>query len=372
MKILHVIDSDGIYGAEVMLMNLVMEQKKLGHQPEILSIEDIHSQGFSLAEVAKSRELPVERLSTKRGFRLSTIRKILDYARVNKFDILHSHGYKGNILIGIVPHFLRHVPAVSTIHGWTAVSRFSKIWVYNLLDRYFLKRLEAIIFVNSSNTSAIIHKNKYSVENGIPKIRIDSSRVDSDDVTLIHPQGHNKFTIGCISRLSEEKGVGILIEAMSLLAKNNPDIQLVVIGDGILAKELQSLSNKRKIEQNVLFLGYRPDAYHYLPLFDVFVLPSLTEGLPITMLEAMQANIPIVATSVGAIPQVLEEGKNGLVIETNNAEALAEAILDVKNFIGRAKLRASNAKQAVFEHYASDKMAIQYINIYQEVIKEWK
>lgn len=371
MKILHIIDSDGIYGAEIMLMNLVMEQKKLGHQPVILSIEDIHNKGFSLTQVAKARGLPVERFMAKRGFRLSTTRKILAYARRNQFDILHSHGYKGNILIGIAPSFLRRIPAISTIHGWTAVNRLSKIWVYNLLDRYFLKKLEAIVFVNSSNTSSIIHKNKYCVENGIPEINVDSNTVDASDVALIHPQGHNKFTIGCISRLSEEKGVGILIEAVCLLAKENPEIQLVVIGDGILTNELQALCDERRIGKHVIFLGYRHDAYHYLPLFDVFVLPSLTEGLPITILEAMQASIPIVATSVGAIPQVLEDGNNGLVVEANSPEALAKAILDVKHSPEEAKLRASNARCAVFERYSSDKMALQYINIYQEVIGKW-
>jgi len=372
MKILHIIDSNGMYGAEVMLLNLMEEQSKLGHEPVLLSIEGSGVGGFSLAKEAAKKRLKAVKLEVRKGFSIEGIKSIIKIAKANKTDIIHSHGYKGNILIGAVPRFIRKMPAISTIHGWTAVSRLSKIWLYSMLDKFFLKRLEAIVFVNPLNTIHIRHSSTFFVENGIPLIKCDPDSIVSDDQYLYKYTGNDIYCIGCISRLSEEKGIGNLIDSVVELNKRGIDYRLVIIGDGELSKELRVRVSKLDIENNVSFTGYRENAYNYLPLFDVFVLPSLTEGLPITILEAMQAKVPIVATRVGAIPGVLDSGNNGMIIEPGDNDELANALINVWEFPEEARRRASKASIDVSRRYSSDRMAEDYIKIYHAVLKKWK
>jgi len=372
MKITHIIDSNGMYGAEVMLLNLMEEQAKLGHEPVLLSIEGSEVGGFSLAGEAAKKGLKAVKLEVRKGFSIEGIRSIIKISKENNTDIIHSHGYKGNILIGAVPRFIRKIPAISTIHGWTAVTRLSKIWLYTILDKFFLKRLEAIVFVNPLNTIHIRHSSAFCVENGIPSIKCDPDSIVSDDQYLYKFKEKDIYCIGCISRLSEEKGIGILIDSVVALNKRGIDFRLVIIGDGELYQELRAKVSKLGIENNVCFTGYRKYAYNYLPLFDVFVLPSLTEGLPITILEAMQAKVPIIATRVGAIPGVLDSGNSGMIVEPGNIDALANALINVWECPEEAKNRASKASIDVSRRYSSDRMAEDYIKIYHAVLKKWK
>lgn len=368
MKILHVIDSDGIYGAEVMLLNLMKEQQAMGLEPLLMSIEDpAKTKEYSLAEEAIKIGLKAIRLYLDRRFSFSNSNTILRIAAKREIDIIHSHGYKGNILLGSLSRYKREIPVISTIHGWTAVKKFSKIWFYSILDRFFLKRLDAIVYVNKQMLNVIRHKNAYVVENGIPEQEFDSSSLETYDPE-IYSFCKEGFVIGCISRLSEEKGLLYLLEAMQVLSRMNVDFKAIIIGEGPQKTLLQETLKKLNLSNRVIITGYRSKAYNYLPLFNVFVLPSLTEGLPITILEAMQARVPIVATNVGGIPDVLENGKGGVIIESGNSGVLTDAILYVKtNSIIAAKM-TKRAQENVLNNYSSKGMAENYLKSYKSVL----
>jgi glycosyltransferase involved in cell wall biosynthesis len=113
--------------------------------------------------------------------------------------------------------------------------------------------------------------------------------------------------------------------------------------------------------------GYRTEARDYLGLFDLFVLPSLTEGLPITLLEAMQAGVPIVASRVGGVPQVLEDGRGGVLVEPGNYGALAEAIRRCVDDRPAALRLAAHSKARLATHFSSKTMAAQYLALYREL-----
>ena len=372
MKVLHIIDSAGLYGAEIMLLNLMKEQQQMNINPMLLSIEDINgnSEG-SLKEDAVKRGLNAERLTLSRGYSLANGLKIIRFAVENRIDIIHSHGYKANILIGSLPKSLRKTPVISTIHGWTSTKMFSRIWLYTLLDKICLRRMDAIVNVNSLSPRIGGSAERFVIENGIDELKFNPKYALQSDPE-ISDFCNDSFVFGTLSRLSNEKGLIYLIEAIRLLADSVKNIKTIIIGEGTQREFLQDNILKYGLSDKVLLAGYRNNAYNYLPLFNIFVLPSLTEGLPITILEAMQAGVPIVASSVGGIPDVLGKGKYGITVEPANPKALAEAILYVHSNPDLAKEMGAKARQAVLKKYSSSRMAEDYLKVYESVLKKWK
>ena len=374
MKILHIIDSGGLYGAEVMLLNLMSEQAAMGLQPILASIGD--------PDVA---EKPIEAEARHRGLRITAFRMkpgpnfigafgVLGFAWEEKVVVLHSHGYKGNILFGFLPRFVRRIPMVSTIHGWTWTGGMTRMRIYEWLDSMSLSFIDRVVAVSSGMKEHPRIRDRRGlalevVPNGIPLNSVTVSK-DADslhpDIVAFCRQG---FTIGAIGRLSPEKGFEALLEAVSTLSAQGADIRLVILGEGGLRNSLETAARKLGIEKFGLMPGYVRDAKHYLPFFSLFAMPSLTEGLPIVLLEAMQAAVPIVASRVGGIPEVLQEGRCGLLIEPGDQKALELGIRDVMDDNEAAKRRVLAARERVNNEFSSRIMAEKYLAIYRSVLK---
>jgi glycosyltransferase involved in cell wall biosynthesis len=385
MKILHIIDSGGLYGAEVVLLNLIAEQIKLGLDPTIASIGEkgIH-------------EKQIETEGLKRGFKVKMFRmrpgpnylgakEILKYAHQEGFHILHSHGYKGNILFGFLPRRIRKIPMVSTLHGWTSTNGFSKICLYEWLDRKSLKHIDSVVLVTEAMKSHPKLKNLKSISfhvipNGIPVFKnsppshpppfsTSSSTLSQQalDQSIIDFCSKG-FTIGSIGRLSKEKGYKYLIKALSLLIKMGINARLIIIGEGYERSVLEASVAQFGLSDLVMMPGYLEDAKQYMPLFNLFVISSLTEGLPITVLEAMQARVPIVASEVGGIPEVLDYGKSGLVVKPYKPDALAEAVSLLYNDKKLTQEKTNMAYQRVTTYYESVIMASEYLQIYKSIV----
>lgn len=368
MKILHVIDSAGIYGAEVMLLNLMREQKKQGEQPILLGIESESVENPpDIVKEATRDGIQVVRMSMKRGYNKEDAFRIIACAESNKIDLIHSHGYKSDILLGFMSRQNRKIPTISTVHGWISVRMLTKIWLYNFFDKIALRRLDAIVYVNPTASNVVRHRNPFYVENGIPEC--DFSLEEGIDSFFNHTD-QKQIIIGSISRLSEEKGLIFLLKAAKELLDFGLNIKLAVIGEGKLRDEYEKFISQHNLEDKVRILGYKPNAYKYLRLFDIFVIPSLTEGLPITLLEAMQSEIPIVATKVGAIPHVLENGKYGKLVNPANIDELSNAIsLIIKSPEESLKV-AKQARIHANKSFSCAQMAIKYSEIYRKVVKQ--
>lgn len=367
MKVLHIIDSEGFYGAETVLINLVAEQKKQGIDALILNMRDADSSAHSLEVEALRQGLPFLVVPVKAGLDIAGAWKILRYAKQNRFDIIHSHGYKPNILLGLMPRMVRKLPMVSTLHGWTSTRKFTRIWAFEQLDLFSLKFMDTIVVVNKAmKEHSRLKKSNLSlhvVNNGIPQIDFESSQLDG----TIQSFCSKDFVVGAIGRLSEEKGFEYLIEAISLLTAQGIDARLVIIGEGQERSFLEETIKRFDLQGKVLMPGFRENARNYLPLFNVFGISSLTEGLPITLLEAMQAKVPVVATQVGGIPEVLEEGVSGALVQPGSAEILAEGIM---NFLGHrqdTKALLAHAYDRVMNTYSSKAMALGYLQVYQRL-----
>lgn len=367
MRVLHVIDSGGLYGAENMLLDLATEQAEMGHRPAIASIGESGGEK-AIEREAAARGIRVERFRMRPGPNVAGALRILSFADRESMHLIHSHGYKGNILLGTIPRRWRRRPLLATLHGYTSLERLTRMKMYEWLDAHLLRLLDAVVLVdpalklhprlrNCAPTGCRV------IGNGI-RLR-PSPGVPPDPAVVDFCRGG--FTIGAIGRLSPEKGFADLIAAFGNLVRGGEDLRLVIIGEGAEREELQARIDTLNLKTRVLLAGYRPAARDYLPLLGAFVLPSHTEGLPITLLEAMHAGVPIVATRVGGIPNVLEEGRAGLLVPPGSVADLARGILALRERPALGRELVARARQRVVG-YSSRRMATQYENIYRELL----
>ncbi|MBI2057502.1 MAG: glycosyltransferase family 4 protein [Candidatus Yanofskybacteria bacterium] len=188
---------------------------------------------------------------------------------------------------------------------------------------------------------------------------LESDRAKLEMLKKISARGGNVFQaeyiIGTVANFYKPKGLEYLIEAIKFLSEETSAI-LIIVGDGREREYLESLIVKNDLRSKIFMIGALNDASQYLKAFDVFVLPSVKEGFPWSLLEAMAAKLPIVATSVGAVPEIIESGKNGLLIAPKNPKAIADSITTI---LSNDKLRQElgiQAHQTVLFKFSLEKM----------------
>jgi len=370
MRIIHIIDSEGMYGAEVMLLNLAEEQKKSGHRPVIASIREKDEFDTPLEDEARRRGLEAVTFRMADGPNFLGAWHILRYVRLESFDVIHTHGYKGDILFGFIPARLRKIPLICTLHGWTSMRRLSKLGAYEYLDALSLRHFDAVCVVSEAMLGHPLLKKLngrgriHFVPNGIPP-RQEPVCPPDDEITDFCRQGPTVVSIG---RLSEEKGHRYLVEAFARLVKTIPDARLLIIGEGPERGALERAIREQGLSEKVMLPGYRDLAWRYLVRCHAFVLSSLTEGLPITLLEAMQAGVPVIATEVGGIPRVVRPSMTGRLVAPGDSEKLSESMRDLFLAYGEALQMAEKAKSCILDEYSSNRMARRYVDLYQGLL----
>ncbi len=174
--------------------------------------------------------------------------------------------------------------------------------------------------------------------------------------------------VGVIGSLSKEKGHIYLLKSFKEVVEKFPNLKLLIVGDGYLGEDLKNKVREWSIEDHVIFTGTRKDIPQILSLIDVFVLPSLKEGLPMALLEAMASKKPIIATHVGAVPKVIENNESGILIKPKDITGFKNALIDLLKNKDKAELLATNAYKTVASKFSSKIMAQKYINLYKEIV----
>jgi glycosyltransferase involved in cell wall biosynthesis len=180
----------------------------------------------------------------------------------------------------------------------------------------------------------------------------------------------DRYIIGTLGRLETQKGLPYLVEALRLLSESGSRAFLLVVGSGREEERLREMVSRFGLEVCVQFLGMRRDVPEIHRAMDVFVLPSLWEGLPIALLEAMASGLPVVATPVGGVPEVVKNGKNGLLVPTKDPVALAEALRKIRQDPLLAEELGREGRETVRERYSHRRVAEEVMEIYRESLRE--
>lgn len=362
MRVVHLIDSGGYYGAERMLLELIAAQRTAGIEASLISHGDAGCGSKAIEVEAAARQLP---LAVWRGDFLRRLRQLL--ATSDNETVLHSHGYKFTIPLALLP---RRCTAVATVHGYTELRLSRKMGLYALLDRCALRRLDGAAFVAAkvaSDAGIRLDGQRYQqIANGIDAALPVLQPLPAPLVAAI--QG--KQVVLSLGRLSAEKGLDHLLRAFARIQRRYPAALLVVAGEGGLRVELAALAVQLGISEQVYFAGYVAAADSLLAAACLLAQPSLTEGMPMTVLEAMRRGTPVVASAVGSLPELLgAAGKGecaGLLVAAGDEAALAAALSQLLDNEAQAKLLGQCGQQRFLAHYSSSAMAARYQDFYQQ------
>ncbi len=248
------------------------------------------------------------------------------------FDIIDAHNVQSYFWAYLATRGMVNCPAlVATVHSSTRIENQGglKAQFYESITRLAVPRFDQVVtvskFISSELTSYGIPEDHISrIPNGIKFIRAESK--EGLDVRCEFGIDPSDRVIGTVGRLEPAKGMDILIAAMARLKVKWPRIKCLIVGDGRLSAFLKDHTKERGLEKDIIFTGFRNDIPRLLEAFDLFVLSSRTEGIPIALLEACSASLPVVATRVGGVPEIICDGQNGLLVDPEDINELANAM----------------------------------------------
>jgi glycosyltransferase involved in cell wall biosynthesis len=302
-------------------------------------------------------------------FNPGVIWKIYHLITSEKIDIVHCHKHKA-IVIGTIAATLAGVSnIIAHIHGLNRTRSLKRRLTNWILYRYVTK----IITVSDSVRKDVIDRNwnlnpikVVTVKNCINLDLIDRVKATKKDVRVSLGIPENDIVIGTVGRLVATKGHLYLLEAFSQVSKKIPNIRLLFIGEGYLSKQLRKKAEDLGILSRVTFLGYRDNVFELLRGFDIFVFPSIAEGLSIALLEAMASRLPIIASNVGGIPEVFGNTNCGRLIPAKNVTALFSAMLDFcLSDEDQRRLLGENGRRRVEKEFTSDIMKRNLSKVYE-------
>jgi glycosyltransferase involved in cell wall biosynthesis len=366
-RVLHLIASRGLYGAEQVLLNLLPALNAIGFSTTLGCISSSNYRVSDFTDTINARNVEVFSIPESGRMNLGTLRRIRQVIRETHADILHTHGYKATILGGLITR-MTGTPLMSTCHG--EASKRPDLSTYLSIENIFIRKATAVFAVSESIRGELIarrvpQQNITVIHNGIDDpIKMKTGSKNARDNTGRFPH------ILCVGRLIRSKRFDLAIQAVDALRGQFPSISLSIAGDGPDEDNLRRIVRERSLEGYVKLYGYVQDTISLYEDADIFLLPSETEGSPMVLIEAMAYALPIIVTSVGAVPEMVEDGKSALVLPPGDLDALVKTIEMLASNTERRSEFGAAARQRFLSHFSSDVMAKAYAQSYITVLED--
>lgn len=371
-RILHLITRLPIGGAERMLLGVLRNLDATRFESTVCCIQD----RGELAEEVESLGIPIHALGlmARGGFDRRVVPALRRLMREQKVELVHSHLYHAN-LYGRLAAWREGIPVIASVHN--TYSR--RKW-----HRHLINRLLARISFRITAGSADVERDILAHDRVAPEklVRLPNC-IDLDRVaTSLSPAaakqqlgfGAADLVIGTVGRMEEQKGHAVLLDAFARLLRHVPDVpgaslRLLVVGDGRLKSATEGQAARLGIADACRFPGSIKDLADTYRAIDIFVMPSLWEGLSLAMLEAMAAGLPMIATDVGGARDVLGDGLRGLLVPARDAEALAMAMRELLVDAARRIAMADSGCRHVRENYSVAALSRQLTELYEAALK---
>ena len=373
MRVCHVAMGDLWAGAEVQLLSLMRYLARLpGFECSVI----LFNEG-RLAEELRKLPVSLTVISEQTFSPMGIAYRLAKALRKIRPDVIHTHKYKDSFIGTLVARSLGIPYVVRVVHGLPEPFmglRNAKMVAYTAADRlmtgWFVDRVVAVSSDIEKVLIGMYGSNRVScIHNGIDleAVRVTTSREAFRRKWQI-PE--DAVVIGTVGRLVPVKGHAILLDATRILQASIGNVALVLVGDGPLRKDLEANAKRLGLEKSVIFAGQQDQSYDFMNMMDVFVLPSLHEGIPMVVLEALALQRPVVATRVGGIPEVIEHGQTGFLAEPSDASSLARLLQRLVEDLPMAVSIGKAGRTRVEEKFTARTMAGKTAELYEQVLSK--
>ena len=360
-RILQVVLSLSPGGTE----RLVIELARRLHGDRDIAVCCLDEAGAWAQELVE-RGIPVTSLQRSPGFSPELGRRIAAIAREHRADVLHCHQYSP-FIYGTLARWFQRMRMVFTEHGRANDDPPSR---KRRVANQLFARVPARIFAVSQDLR------RHMIAEGFPSSRVGviyngidigeapAERLDPAKKALLG-LGPENLVVGAVGRLDPVKDLPTLLTAFRTVVSVVPQAKLALIGDGPEHQRVTAMIDDLRLEDSVVMAGYRRDARDLLPALDVYANTSIFEGVSLTILEAMAAGLPLVATRVGGTPEVISDGMNGMLVPARDPEAVARALVSLLRDVPRRRELGHAARRTVVEHFSIERMVSQYAAAYE-------
>jgi len=366
----------GLGGGEKHLITLAQSAKRLGYDVGVLCVP-----GSSVETAFRNLGIEVFPVNL-RGFNLvASILAVKQILKKNNVDIIHSHGFLSNNIGRLSAKLAKTSIVVSTVHcnpdsPLSFNPGFVKSIVQcvrNKVDNFTAKFTDVVVAVSEDIKRGLIEqgvpKEKIEViHNGILFKELNEAVKNSISFDLGIKRGEK--IVGFLGRLELVKGIDYFIEAAEIVKSKFNNIKFVIAGDGSIKEQLIKKVEEKSLTKDFIFTGYVESSLSLISKFDVFVLPSLSEGLNFSLVEALALSRAVVATNVGGNSEVVLDGETGLLVPPKDSRALADAIIYLLTHKEEAKSYALAGKKLVEEEYTAEKMIKKTLALYDDLLNE--
>jgi glycosyltransferase involved in cell wall biosynthesis len=368
IKVLETIRQGKVGGGESHVLDLVKNIDKNKFDPIVLSFTD-----GPMVETLKKMGITTHVIETIKPFNLSTFSKVRRLLIDEKIQLVHAHGTRAfsNVIFAAKSLGL---PIVYTVHGWSFhqdQKTFERI-LRETSENFLTRNAALTICVSHSNRKDGI--NRFNMKRSmVINLGIDFDKFNPDntfpDITSELQLDKGKTIVGFLVRMTKQKDPFTLIRAIAEVKKQTNQIQFLFVGDGDLKEEALQLAKDLGVMDLIKFHPFRSDVPNVLHNFDIYVLPSLWEGLPLGLLEAMAMKKAIVATPVDGTKEAITNEENGILVPCKDTKALAEAIIRLHNDKELRNKLAKSAQESVKQNFEIIRMVKQNEAAYLDILK---
>jgi len=375
INLLYVITKLELGGAQKQLLSLIRHLDKKRFRLFLFTAKD----GLLLCEtlsingliVKKSRwlERPINPLKD-----LLALIETYRFIKKNNIEIVHTHSSKAGILGRLAARLAKVEVIIHTVHGWSfndyqpRVERLFFIWLERLSARFSDKLVVVSYYDRQKGLDNHIGKeNKYS----LIRYGVDYAEFNIKDQNIREELGinPNDLAVGMIACFKPQKSPRDFIRLAFLTKRILPDARFLLVGDGALRKKIEKLIHKFNLEKQIILTGWRRDIPRILSAIDVFVLTSLWEGLPISVLEAMATSKPVITTHTGGVAEIIIEGKSGFLVPPGDTNKMSEKLAILLKDKNLRTQMGQNAKDSLDSNLTITNMIRSNENLYEELIK---
>lgn len=363
-SVLHLCAPASVGGLESVVASLAASQEGRGHEVSVGAVVEPEAGDHPFLARLREAGVPHHPLRIPHRRYLREIRGIRALLRERRPDVVHTHGYRGDVIGGHVARREEH-PVVSTVHGFTGGGIKNR--VYEILQRLSLRRFQAVVAV-----SRPLGRELEAWGVGAERVHVVPNAWAGEPELLGREEARRRlglpgdaWVIGWVGRLDRLKGGDVLIRALPHL--DGEDVQVSLVGEGPEREALRQMARELDIRHRVRLHGLHPNAAALYRAFDVFVLSSRSEGTPISLLEALYAEVPVVATRVGGVTDVVGP-EEALLVPPEAPGALASALEEVRQQPERASERARRGHRRLEVEFGRERWLDRYDDIYRDVL----